>query len=141
MDFLLFNDNNLIENSFSFSDSSLISDIIMYRDMVYEGAIPNRLRLLDEYQNLFSNIVILENKMRDMKNVSDSKSSELSQRNSRFRRAKEKINRLDDIKNNCDILLREHDKYLYSISNKVQKIDEKKFVTYKLRELNNLLSS
>lgn len=140
----IIDEEKFIEDPSILDDSLLIDDIYKYRDIINnceQNSIPEKLKLLDEYCNLFINLEKLENKIINIKNIRKDRVDELSKRDKKFNNTKIKMNHLDEISENCNSIINKHNKYLEEISNKVKKIDEQKFISYKLKGFNELLSS
>ena len=103
--------------------------------------IVKKLKLLDEYNHLFSNLEDVKGKVISIKNIKDERVNELSQRDKHFNITNVKINNLDEINKNCNFIINKHNKYLLDISDKVNRMNEKKIVSYKLKGLGDLISS
>lgn len=140
----LIKENNLIEDSLLLDDSILIDDIIKYREKIYKeeiNIIPNKIKLLNEYNLLYTKLDKLEIKTTKLQEISDNRVQELSKRDEKYQKARNKIMNLDKINFNCNQILNKYNKYLEKLSKKVGKIDEKTFVEYKLKGLNGLFST
>lgn len=144
INFSIIEDENIIKDPSTLNDSLLIEDIINYRNFITQNEfniIPNKLKLLNEYNYLYTNLEKLEEKILNIKEVKEKRVEELTNRDKEFKKAKNKINNLDEIENRCSSIIKEHDKYLENISNKINKIEETKFVDYKLKGFNGLIST
>lgn len=143
-DYQLIKNNNSIDNSFLLDDTLLIDDIINYRKMLTELELNNvhdKLNLLDEYNYLYDKLEELENKASELKNRSENRVNTLSKRDKKYREAKNKIKGLDEVNSSCNEIINKNNKYLKELYNKVDKIESKKLVEYKLKGLNGLLGS
>lgn len=142
--FAIIKNEKIIQDPTLLEDSLLIEDIINYRNIISKYDIndfTDKLKLLTEYNHLFTNLEELEDKIFNLKTVKENRVEELSKRDNKFNDAKSKINELDEVETRCANIIKEHDKYLNNISSKIEKIEEKKFVDYKLKGLNGLISS
>lgn len=142
--FLLTSNNSFIENSLLLDDNLLIDDIIRYREKLKNfelREIPDKLKLFDEYQDLYIKLEELENSVSELKQKSEKRSEELASRDKNYKTAKEKIINLDEVNKTCNEIINKYNKYLNEILSKSGKIEETKFVEYKLKGLNDLLTS
>ena len=137
-------DNNLIENPLLLDDESLIDWIIKYReklDNIENESVTSKLKLLNEFSYLHIKLDKLEEQLESLKQESDSRIEELSSRNKKFCEAKDKVDNLDDVEQNCNAIIAKNNKYLEELLTKVDNIDERKKTEYKLKGLNGLLSA
>lgn len=143
-EFSIIKDEKLILTPFLLNDSLLIDDIINYRQSIKKedlSTIPNKLKILDEYNHLFMNIEELEKNISDINAAKNKREDELSKRDKNFSKAKNKLANLYEIESNCDSIINKHNKYLDNLSKNVKKVDEKKFINYKLKGFDGLISS
>ena len=142
--YTIIDEEKFIEDPSILDDSLLIDDIYNYRETINindQNIIPEKLKLLDEYCHLFINLEKLENNITYIKSIRNERVKELSKRDNEIKNKKQKIQHLNEISENCNSIINKHNKYLEEISNKVQQIDQKKFINHKLKGLNGLLST
>ena len=140
----LIKDNEFYEELMNLEDSSLIDDIINYREKLNSSdlnSISNKLKLFEKYKYLYKKTEDLKEKTTILKINNDERIEELSKRDKDYNEAKNKIINLDEVNNNCNSIINKHNKYLESILNKMDKIEERKIAKYKLEGVNGLLTS
>lgn len=143
-EYKLLKDNNLIEEPLLLEDSLLIDDIINYRKTLQKeeiNKIPKKLKLLEEYKYLYKNLDDLVEKTETMKEESNKRVQELSMRDKRYKDAKNKIVKLEEVENCCNLIIEKNNNYLEELSKKVDKISEKKYIESKLKGMNGFLTS
>ena len=143
-EYKLIKDKNLIEEPLLLDDSILIDDIINYRNKISKSefnTLPNKIRLLNEYKYLYTKLDKLTEKTGEIKEISNKRVKDLSDRDKKFKEAKAKMVNLKEVEDNCNLIIEKNNKYLEELSQKVDKISEKKYVESKLKGMNGFLSA
>lgn len=144
MQYKLKENANFTEEEILLEDLQLIDDIINYHEKINTSGLnflSDKLKLFNQYKQLYTKIDDLKTKTMALKTKSDERVDELSKRDKNFSEAKNKIINLDEVNSNCNDIINRHNDYLEDILSKVDKIDERKLVKYKLDGLNGLLTS
>ena len=140
----LFKENNLIEDPLLLDDSFLIDDIIKYREKISKEEyknIPNSIKLLEEYKYLYIKTDEIKEKIASLEELTNVRIYELSERDKKYDKARKQLVNLNDVNKCCETIINRHNKYLEDLYQKIDKIDEKKYIEYKLKGMNGLLSS
>lgn len=143
-EYKLIKDKNLIEEPLLLDDSILIDDIINYRDKISKSefnTLPNKIRLLNEYKYLYTKLDKLTEKTGEIKEISNKRVKDLSDRDKKFKETKAKMVNLKEIEDCCNLIIEKNNKYLEELSQKVGKISEKKYIESKLKGMNGFLSA
>lgn len=125
-------------------DEKLVDSIIKYKNTIAdieESRLPNDIKLLDEYKNITIKLEELNIKTKKLEVETKVREKELSERDTRYKNAKEKMLDLDEINNKCNDILKSNQKYIDELSLKVGMITNEKYTKYKLHGLNQLLST
>lgn len=140
--------NNIKENILvdpeSIDDETLVDSVVKYKDLINdieESKLPNKIKLLDEYKKLTIKLEELDIKTKNLEEEAKIREKELSERDSRYKEAKEKMLNLDEINDRCNDILKKNKIYIDDLSKKVGTINKTKYTKYKLQGLNNLLST
>ncbi len=142
-EYKLLSNKSIIKEPLKFDDSLIIDDIINYRNHINElnyNRIPNKLKLLNTYTSLNNKLEDLTTKTKELNKKSNDRVKELLNRDKKYNKAKVKNKSLSEIENNCNKIIKEYIAYEEELLKKVNKIDEKAYITYKLRGMDGFLS-
>lgn len=142
------NINNIKENILiepeSINDEELVDTILKYKALISDieqSKLPNKVKLLEEYKMLTIKLEELDMATKNLEIESKTREKELSERDSRYKEAEEKMLNLDEINNRCNDIIKNNKIYLDKLSSKIGTINKTKYTKYKLQGLNNLLST
>lgn len=142
-EYKILSNKNIIKEPLKLDDLLIIDDIINYRNHINElnyNRIPNKLKLLNTYTSLNNKLEDLTIKTKELNKKSNNRVKELLNRDKKYNKAKMKTKSLNEIENNCNKAIKEYIAYEEELLKKVNKIDKKTYITYKLRGMDNFLS-
>ena len=137
-------DNELIKDPSSLNDSLLIEDIIKYRDMITNSEydnIPKKIRLLNAYENINDLVEKLKIKTDNYYSIKTKRAKQLSNRDKKYNQYKKKTLNIKEINHKYDQSIKEYNEYQKELLNKINNIDIKTYTEYKLKGMDNFLST
>ena len=144
-EYKIIKNNNLIENPLLLDDTLLIDDIISYRQSINLTkdikTIPNKIKLLEDYKYLYGKLEEVSAKTCQIKEKNEERVEELSHRDAKYKKAKEKVINLKEIETCCDMIINKNKDYLEELSKKVGKIEEKKYIETKIKGMDGFFTS
>lgn len=142
-EYKILSNKNIIKDPLKFDDSLIIDDIINYRNHINKlnyNRIPDKLTLLNTYIILNNKLEDLTNKTKELSKKKSLRVKELQNRDKKYNKAKIKTKNLNEIESDCNKIIEEYIKYEKELLKKVNKIDSKTYIKYKLRGMDNFLS-
>ena len=137
-------DKELIKDPSSLNDSLLIEDIIKYRDMITNSEydnIPKKIRLLNAYENINDLLEKLKIKTDNYYSIKIKRAKQLSNRDKKYNQYKKKTLNIKEINHKYDQSIKEYNEYQKELLNKINNIDIKTYTEYKLKGMDNFLST
>ena len=137
-------DKELIKDPSSLNDSLLIEDIIKYRDMITNSEycnITKRIRLLNAYENINDLLEKLKIKTDNYYRIKIKRVKQLSIRDKKYNQSKKKALNIKEINHKYDQSIKEYNEYQKELLNKINNIDIKTYTEYKLKGMDNFLST
>ena len=142
-EYKILSNKNIIKDPLKLDDSLIIDDIVNYRNHINElnyNKIPDKLTLLNTYTILNNKLEDLTNKTKELNKKKSLRVKELQNRDKKYNKAKIKTKNLNAIESDCNKIIGEYIKYEKELLKKVNKIDSKTYIKYKLRGMDNFLS-
>ena len=137
-------DKELIKDPSSLNDSLLIEDIIKYRDMITNSEycnITKRIRLLNAYENINDLLEKLKIKTDNYYRIKTKRVKQLSIRDKKYNQSKKKALNIKEINHKYDQSIKAYNEYQKELLNKINNIDIKTYTEYKLKGMDNFLST
>lgn len=142
-EYKILSNKNIIKDPLKIDDSLIIDDIINYRNHINKlnyNRIPDKLTLLNTYTILNNKLEDLTNKTKELNKKKSLRVKELQNRDKKYNKAKIKTKNLNEIESDCNKIIEEYINYEKELLKKVNKIDSKTYIKYKLRGMDNFLS-
>ncbi len=137
--------NGYLDRVLDFDDSTIIDDMIDYRDLLDSAferkKFATEYRMMDEFKLLYSHLVDIDNKEKDLQERTLEKKANYEERDSKFLEINEKMKEELNISLKCNQEINEQEQYLKDIMGKVGKITKEEYVTHVLKGLNQLVST
>lgn len=135
-------DKNLLEEPLSLEDSLLIEDIIKYREQLKgESHIQDKIKILNTYTEVNELLQDLKYKTEELNKKSISRTENLTKRDEEYNKTSKKTVDIEKINTKITKTIEDYNNYQKELLSKINKLDKKTYTEYKLRGMENFIST